>query len=826
MPGRGGTKMFSFNTLRLYRLKALFVAIGSLSCVGVMQSPAEAATLHVPGQYSTIQAAINAANLGDTIIVEAGRTYTENLLLRYKSSGSGYITIQSSALANLPAAGNRVSPSDAVNMPKLQSADMTTPVIRTESGTNPSRNYRLIGLEIARRSGTGTYYNLIELGTTGSSQNTLAKVPFNFVIDRCYIHGTDGANTRRGLILSARDVEVVNSYFEKFHEIDADAQAILGWNAPGGHLIANNYLSAAGQNILYGGVTVSISGMVPTDVVIENNHFRNPTSWRTASWQTKYLFELKFGKNFLIQNNIFENAWSGTGGNGEALVFTPRAEGSSMPWSTIENIVFRYNIVRNVGNGMSLLSEDYSASSQVMKNIDLNNNLFVIAGGPMGGMGWSLLPNKGGSQIAENFSITHNTMIHPNGGRFMDFNFVGSAFINGLRVNDNLVAGAGDYLAEVAGNNRSGTNTLSTAAVNGAYEFNKNALRRSASGYPNTSFYPSSITAIGFENYSGGNYALRSDSPYKNAGTTGKDIGADIVGLNTRTACVESGRQSDCAAGSSVTAHDFDGDGKADISVFRPGNGVWYLNRSRDGFAGVGFGNSADIVAPGDFDGDGKADIAVFRPSTGIWYILNSSDWSATIRQFGMSGDIPVVADYDGDGRADIAVWRPSNGVWYRLNSSNGQFQGGQFGMLGDRPAVGDYDGDGRADLAVFRPSNGVWYLNRSTAGVYVVQFGQTTDRIAPADFTGDGRTDIAVWRPSNGTWYRLDQATGQMSAVQFGSPGDIPVPADYDGDGRADLTVFRPATGVWYLQKSSEGFAAMQFGSTGDIPPASALMQ
>ena len=37
-------------------------------------------------------------------------------------------------------------------------------------------------------------------------------------------------------------------------------------------------------------------------------------------------------------------------------------------------------------------------------------------------------------------------------------------------------------------------------------------------------------------NYAKGNYALAPSSPYKNAGTDGKDIGADIAGLNAATA--------------------------------------------------------------------------------------------------------------------------------------------------------------------------------------------------------------------------------------------------------------------------------------------------
>jgi hypothetical protein len=65
---------------------------------------------------------------------------------------------------------------------------------------------------------------------------------------------------------------------------------------------------------------------------------------------------------------------------------------------------------------------------------------------------------------------------------------------------------------------------------------------------------------------------------------------------------------------------DFDGDGRTDLSVFRPSDGNWYYQGSDVGFNGIHFGVSTDIPAPGDFDNDGKTDISVFRPSNGFWY--------------------------------------------------------------------------------------------------------------------------------------------------------------------------------------------------------------
>ncbi len=269
---------------------------------------------------------------------------------------------------------------------------------------------------------------------------------------------------------------------------------------------------------------------------------------------------------------------------------------------------------------------------------------------------------------------------------------------------------------------------------------------------------------------------------------------------------------------------DFDGDGKTDVSVYRPDTGSWYiLNSSNSSFSSVAFGASTDILAPGDYDGDGKTDTAVFRPGDGTWYFLTKAGVFNS-RQFGSNGDIPVPADYNGDGKTDIAVYRPSNGVWYIANSdSRGTFTFVQFGATGDKPVPGDYDGDGHADIAVYRPSSGSWYVLKSTDGTfYGAGFGISTDQPVQGDYDGDGKTDFAVFRA--GVWYML-QSTAGFAAVQFGQAGDLPVTGDFDGDNKADVAVYRPSNGVWYLLQSRNGYSATAFGIATDKPISNAYL-
>jgi hypothetical protein len=297
-------------------------------------------------------------------------------------------------------------------------------------------------------------------------------------------------------------------------------------------------------------------------------------------------------------------------------------------------------------------------------------------------------------------------------------------------------------------------------------------------------------------------------------------------------------------------AGDVDGDGRRDLTIFRPSDGMWWTLLSATDYSAwdtstwtsARLGRPGDIPVGVDFSGDRRMDVAVYRPSTGYWY-----DLKGAVRAGGLAGDVVVPAEYTGDGSADIGIFRQeagSVGTWYvsyslcvgsstRSCSLYPAFTEGHTSSWpaepGDLPVPADYDGDGRTDLALFRPADGSWHLRLSWADGMdspvsrTVTWGTRSDDIpVPDDYDGDGRADIAIYRPSDGAWWILYSASDYTTCfgVLWGTlEGDIPVPGDYDGDGRADIAIYRPSDGMWWLLFSASGYTTWQGVRWGTLP-------
>lgn len=221
-----------------------------------------------------LQAALDAAAPGDVVLLEAGATFRGNFVLGVKN-GAGYITVRSATADHLlPGPGVRLTPQFAPLLAKIESPNSGA-VLRTAAGAH---HWRLLFLELGPTM-LG-YYDILQIGDGSSAQSLLSQVPYEIDIDRVYIHGHRLYGQKRGIAMNGRGVTIRNSWISDIKAIGMDTQGIGGWNGPGPVLIENNYIEAAGENILFGGADPPIPGLVTEDIVVRHNYISRPMSWR------------------------------------------------------------------------------------------------------------------------------------------------------------------------------------------------------------------------------------------------------------------------------------------------------------------------------------------------------------------------------------------------------------------------------------------------------------------------------------------------------------------------------------------------------------------
>ena len=612
-----------------------------------LTTQAYAATINVPAG-GNLQAAIDAAQPGDTIHLQAGATYIGNFTLPMTNAPLE-ITIRTAPDSRLPGPGRRIRPADAFLLAKVRSGNSGA-AFRTAPGAH---HWRLELLEFGPNA--DGYNEIIRLGRGGIEQNTLSLVPHHIVIDRCYVHGDPLTGQKRGIALNSASTTIVGSYISDIKGSGMDTQAIGGWNGPGPYLIENNYLEAAGENVMFGGADPKIPNLVPSDITLRLNHIIKPRSWqqpiipkpvataaplsgagslpagtyayrvvarrpigqgrtgdseasievaailtaaggvritwtpvpnateyrvygRTAgaqnrywtlsgtsftdngaagtagsvpttpsNWTAKNLLELKNARRVLAEGNVLEHNWV-SGQGGLALVISPRNQDGTAPWSVVSDVTFRYNIVRHTAGGMSINGVDTNYPSLPGRNIRIEHNLFHDVVSSSGGR----LLIMGNSP--ENVTLEHNT--HFQGGSVVlvhgqnpDGSFdtvAGFRFANNLGLhNDSGIVGEGgggyglDDIRTYFGSDSTVTNNVLAGGT--------------ASRYPPDNQCPT--VAAFMAEFEPGTYRLRAGSPYRNAGTDGEDLGADIEGLLPLTDLALSGGELTGPANSPPTAH-------------------------------------------------------------------------------------------------------------------------------------------------------------------------------------------------------------------------------------------------------------------------------
>jgi hypothetical protein len=284
---------------------------------------------------------------------------------------------------------------------------------------------------------------------------------------------------------------------------------------------------------------------------------------------------------------------------------------------------------------------------------------------------------------------------------------------------------------------------------------------------------------------------------------------------------------------------DVDGEGRSELSVFRPSDGIAYsycsmLNTTiQKQLTWKAETDTTPFLA--DLDGDGIADWSFVRtdPRNGNMTIVyaGSRSGSPTFTRWGNAnlGDLIVFGDYDGNGKIGAAVYRASLGVWYILPDVQGSdYWTALWGQPGtDRPCAGDYDGDGITDLCVVRPENGQlhWDIRRSSDWQpQALVWGLMSDEIFPAspvDVDADGINDVLVSRLVNGQryFYALQSSDSAWFVLAWGLESDQVKIGDFNGDGRSDFAAIREVGKrlVWYINQGPSGSRTAEWGEPGD---------
>ena len=460
-----------------------------------------------------LQRAIDRAKPGDTIVLEAGQVYEGPITLPVKS-GSEFVTIQSSRISELPE-GVRVTPSQANLLAKLTSAEKSAAVVKTDAGAH---HYKFIGIEFSTANAEVVVHDLIRFGDAATT--SLDDVPHHLVIDRSYIHGFPTQDVQRGISLNSAATDITNSYISDIHGKGYDTQAICGWNGPGPFKIINNYLEAAGENIMFGGSDPKIRDLVPADIEIRDNYLFKPLSWKQGDpsygghhWSVKNLFELKSARRVTIDRNIFENNWVDAQA-GPAILFTVRNQDGKAPWSTIEDVTFTNNILKNSPAALNLLGKDNLQPSQRARGLKITNNLFLNISG-------TFLTMSGYQDV----TIANNTHIQ-NGNIMTLYGDPSPGFVyqKNVTVRDSKGYGVkGDATGE-------GTIALNMFTPSATFTDNV-IVGASSSGYPAKNFYPSSIGEVKFVDPEKGDFRLDPASRFSRPASAGGLIGVNPAQL-------------------------------------------------------------------------------------------------------------------------------------------------------------------------------------------------------------------------------------------------------------------------------------------------------
>jgi hypothetical protein len=313
--------------------------------------------------------------------------------------------------------------------------------------------------------------------------------------------------------------------------------------------------------------------LTPADIQILNNHFWKPWQWMRGNanfvggaagdpFIVKNHLELKNAMRVLIDSNLMENNWGGFTEGGYGIVIAPKSQhmpdgSNACSLCQVTDITFRNGHISHSGSGFRLATA-------------LSGN--GVDGGPaLAGARWSIhdvvlddlstkyvgngtaieILNTWQTNPLNSVTINHVTAFPDSASHMLTIgNTASAAPMYGLVFTNNLIVTGRYPVWNTGGSTSCAVGDVPLTTINNCFAtkiFANNGLIATPaafppSAWPSNNMFPPTITDVDFANYNngnGGNYQLMPSSSYKNLGTDGKDLGANIVQLNAAMASVQ-----------------------------------------------------------------------------------------------------------------------------------------------------------------------------------------------------------------------------------------------------------------------------------------------
>jgi len=294
-------------------------------------------TTHLPAG-ADLQTALNNARSGDVLTLERGASYQGNFVPPVRDPRR---TVTVRTVGTLP--NRRIRPTDP--LATLVSGN-NDPTLVFDPG---ACDWKFDAVNVA----------------CGVQEGIVAQDAARILLVRVLMVAGE-AGQKRGIRGNGTNITLTRSHIANIGLAGQETQAFCAWDGAGPYTVHDNYLEAAGVNVLFGGANSARPENIPADIVFTQNTVRKQLAWKASDKVVKNLFELKSAKRVAIQDNTFEHNWT-AGQPGYGIVFTVRNDEGGSPWSVVEDVLFQRNTVTSE-KGLNILGYDsYQPSGQLTR---------------------------------------------------------------------------------------------------------------------------------------------------------------------------------------------------------------------------------------------------------------------------------------------------------------------------------------------------------------------------------------------------------------------------------------------------------------------------